>query len=273
MGIKMNERHKLLRKPWVSLIICPVFAVIVFVGIIGGTLGLFMPKIPAQEYSSGNIAGSLGFLAGGIIALLVHRLIFWKDFVFGSWLKHVTKGFLLGLPLLVPVVLNLTSINYSSLSRGFVIAAFLESLAPAVYEEVCFRVLPVSTTMWSMRDEKKILLILVLPSVIFALFHIGAGGNPLGAFLSVLFGFGLGLMNEMIYLRSGSFIPAMIYHLLINFTGNLQAAGVTGTSAASTFSVIITVLICMMLIAFSFILVRPAVRPDIMNIWNHKFTE
>lgn len=33
--------------------------------------------------------------------------------------------------------------------------------------------------------------------VIFALFHIGAGGSPLGAFLSVLFGLGLGLMNEM----------------------------------------------------------------------------
>ena len=240
---------------------------------IGGTLSLFMPNIPAQEYFPGNIAGRLGFLAGGIIALLVHRLIFWKDFVFGSWLKHVAKGFLLGLPLLVPVVLNLTSIHYSSLTRSFVIAAFLVSLAPAVYEEVCFRVLPVSTAMWSMRDEKKILLIHVLPSAVFALFHVGAGGSPLGAFLSVLFGFGLGLMNEMIYLRSGSFIPAMVYHLLINFTGSLQTAGVTGTSASGMFSVIITILVCMMLIAFSFILVRPAVRPGIMEIWNHKFKE
>lgn len=269
----MNERHKLLRKPWISLIIYPVFAVIVFVGIIGGVLSLFMPNISAQEYSSGNIVGRLGFLAGGIIALLIHWLIFRKDFVFGSWLKNIPKGFLLGLPLLVPVVLNLISINYSLLSRGLVIAAFLKALAPAVYEEVCFRVLPVSTAMWSMRDEKKIPLILVLPSVIFALFHIGAGGNPLGAFLSVLFGLGLGLMNGMIYLRSGSFISSMIYHLLINFTGELQTAGFTGTGATDTFSVVITILLCIVFIALSFFLVRPAVRPDIVNIWSDKFKE
>ena len=269
----MEGRHKLLRKPWVSLIIYPIFAVVVFVGVIGVGLSLLMPDIPVQEYTSVNLAASLGFLAGGIIALLVHRIIFRKDFVFGSWLRHMPKGFLLGLPLLVPVVLNLTGIDYASLSRGFVIAAFLESLAPAVYEEVCFRVLPVSTAIWSMRDEKKILLIFVLPSAIFALFHIGAGGSLLGAALSVLFGLGLGLMNEMIYLRSGTFIPAMIYHLLINFTGNLQAAGVTGTTAASISSVVITILICVMFIVFAFIFVRPSVRPQIMNIWSHKYRD
>lgn len=116
-------------------------------------------------------------------------------------------------------------------------------------------------------------MILVLPSVIFALFHIGAGGNPLGAFLSVLFGLGLGLMNGMIYLRSGSFIPSMIYHLLINFTGNLQATGVTGTGAAGTYSVVITILICIVFIVLSFFFVRPAVRPGIMNIWKDKLKE
>ncbi len=270
----MKEQHKLLRKPWISLIIYPIFATVVYVGIIGGTLSLFMPKINIPGYDSNSIAGRLGLMTGGIIALLIHWFSFRKELAFGSWLRNIPKGLLLGTPLLVTAVLNLLSVDLSSVSRGLIITAFLESLAPAIHEEACFRVLPISTAMWSMREEKKIPLILFLPAAVFALFHIGAGADPMNKFLSVLFALGLGLMNGVIYLRSGSFVPSMVYHLLINFTANLETVGaVSGTSAANKANTVITIVICIAYVVLAFFSVRPAVRPDIMNIWDRKIVE
>ena len=185
-------------------------------------------------------------------------------------------GLLLGWPLALQIIIHL----YGVFTKGIVTAipiALLLGLGPGVMEEVVFRGIIGANLMRICPEERKIPYVVILPSVVFGLIHainMASGANLWITLFQIVFAITSGMLMQAVMLRTGSIVPGIILHTLIDFTSfltmNMADTGAVLTQELSLAYLIEVIPIAACLIG-AFYLVRPAKRAEIRALWDKKW--
>ncbi len=280
----MKEReHKILNHP-----ILGYFLLIFFVMIIAQVVSYIIDNMILAGIISGyavtqTIAGAertqatgIGSAVGAVLAIV--SFYYWFRPSFDGMLKKkdLFKGLLLLAPILIIHWIG-SIVNWVQFGTASVLIAFLRSSAPGFGEEAAFRGLGVANYLRRNPTEKGIVKILWLSSIVFGLVHVG---NALaGAFLLISMGqaayaAGIGMVLGAVYLRTGNLWPSILGHMSMDFLelirSDLDSSGgvVSGLGAGDW----ITIIAGAVGFFWGLYLVRPAKRPEIVEIWKNKWS-
>lgn len=267
----LPKKHTIMNRPILALVIMPIWCMIMasILGAIFGA-GLFGPDNAA--------ATSVATAAAALLCLAIHRSWFKGEFDGSLKLKNFGLGMLLLLPSLLFFVTNLTEVSFKTLTPAAVLTAFCMALGPGVMEEVAFRGLAGSNFMRVWRDEKKLVPVVTLTALLFGLVHISnilAGAGKAVSFTQAVYSFGAGVMFAAVYLRTGSLLPSILVHTLVDMsafmTSELMESG--GVLSGNSFdpSMLITGLLGLALAVLGFWYIRPAKRAEILSLWSEKW--
>ncbi|MCQ2491446.1 MAG: CPBP family intramembrane metalloprotease [Lachnospiraceae bacterium] len=146
-------------------------------------------------------------------------------------------------------------------------------LFAGVLEETVFRAVPISIMMKNNPDDKRIIHSVILTSLIFGCVHftnIGEGALLSVTITQVVFSLIVGIFWAAIYLRTGSIVLPMIYHVLhdiinmmfpTNATGAMLQESVTVSDLISDSALGITMLV------LALYMLRKVNFDDIKNTW------
>ena len=221
--------------------------------------------------------GPFAILAAVIWALAYryskkNRSIFKGFFNFGN----TGKAFLLILPVLAyAIISNIRNFRNPSITP--------EVLASALYAGICeditWRALPLTQMMKSDElNDRRLMLALILPAAGFGCIHlnnIAAGSSVSFVLLQVLQTFGIGLLFGAVYLRTGDMTMLFAAHILndlLSFMG--QTEGTIGVFESLTVdaSLIFDIAFSVFAIAYAFWLVRKSRRPEILSLWDGRWS-
>lgn len=182
--------------------------------------------------------------------------------------------------MMLPVLLYAVISNWKNFAAPKVTLAILFSaLYAGICEDITWRALPLSQLMkMEGRDEKRLLLILILPAVGFGCIHFGniaAGSSVTYVLLQVFQTFGIGLLFGAVYLRTGDMTVLFAIHFLndlLSFMG--QTEGTIGIYDAPVFdaSLVFDIVFCVFAIVYAFYLVRKSKREGIFEMWDRKWS-
>ena len=268
----LPRKHTIMNRPILALILMPVWCMIM-ASILGGIFGGAF--FGAEDAAATSVATA----AAALLCLAIHRSWFRGEFDGNLKLKNFGLGMLLLLPGLLFFVTNLTEVNFKTLTPAAVLTAFCMALGPGVMEEVAFRGLAGSNFMRVWRDEKKLVLIVTLTALIFGLVHISnilAGAGTAVSFTQAVYSFGAGVLFAAVYLRTGSLLPSILVHTLVDMsafmTSELMESG--GVLSGNSFdpTMLITGLLGLALAVVGYWYIRPAKRAEILALWGEKWT-
>lgn len=267
----LPKKHTIMNHPILALILMPVWCMIIasiFGGIVSGIFG-------GDQSAITGVATA----AGALLCLAIHRSWFRGEFDGSLKLKNFGLGMLLLLPSLLFFVTNLTEVNFKTLTPAIILTAFGTALGPGVMEEVAFRGLAGSNFMRVWRDEKKLVLIVTLTALLFGLVHISnilAGAGMAVSFTQAVYSFGAGVLFAAVYLRTGSLIPAIIAHTLVDasafMNAELMESGGVLSGSSFDWSMLITGALGLALAVLGFWYIRPEKRAEILKLWAQKWT-
>ena len=277
---KKIRNHSVLNHPVLGYFLLLLWGqfVVSFGSIIDNPLGNIIPGYGSSMDMLGftiPTTTGLGTAVFALIALLIHKKWFAPNYK-----GALSKEFLLnGLLLLAPVVIchGIGSIiSWGILGTGSIGVAALHALAPGFSEEVCFRGLGISNFMRTIKDEKKIPVILWLSSIIFGLAHMGnsfVGASFGTSLLQSAYAVGIGLVFGAIYLRTGNLWPNIIAHSLIDFLEFCRAdlSASSGVMGALTVGDYVTLIVGFVAIFWGCFLCRKSKRSEIMAVWQKKW--
>lgn len=237
--------------------------------------------IPLVVMGMGTDAPTLNFATSvlSIIISLVMAVIFLAIFrdEFDGFFGWTTAGLALVAPTVSLVLINLLDTDFSHINPLFY--ALILSLSPGLSEELLFRAIPSGNWMRVSGEERDILPTVIVSSLIFGLFH---GLNALvGAALSstlfqIFYAFCLGFAFDAVYLRTGSILPTVIVHTLIDLSYMLFAdpnAGALITEELTIdFGFWFTVALSIGFVVWGLYLIRAEKRPEIVKLWDRKWS-
>lgn len=219
---------------------------------------------------------TLAAVLAGALCLFIHKGWYAGDYEGSLKFRNFGKGFLLLLPCFAFVALNLLGVKFSSLTADRILAMFVSSIAPGFIEEVAFRGLAGANFMRAWRDEKKIVLAATLTSIVFAAAHLVNLSQGAGLYVTltqILFAFGAGVIFSAVFFRTGSLLPSIAVHTLVDFTCFLNPGGdgvMTDNGAFDLASLVLGVL-SIILGVLGYYYLRPAKRAEILDIWKKKW--
>ena len=163
-------------------------------------------------------SGPVGLFAGAIVSLALYKLWFNPEFE-GMLKGDLPLGFLLGLIelgyVLVSYVPNLIDGSFSLKPLTWVI--IITSLTAGIKEEFLFRGVIVSTLLRQWKDRNMFLQATLVSGIVFGLIHAAnvlAGADPVQTLFQVIASVGVGIFFAAVYIRCGSILPCMFYHVL-----------------------------------------------------------
>ena len=195
-----------------------------------------------------------------------------------SVVKWSKRGMLLALPALGFAALNFMEVAPEDLAAmNSIPYCLVMALAPGISEEVIFRGTSGSNWMRVRGEARDILPGCLATSLAFGLIHAVnlLGGAPLGTTaFQVFYAFCLGMIFDAVLLRSGSIVPAMIMHTLIDFTGflfmDMSQGGIITEELTINLSFFVTLIVAAALCVWALYLLRPAKHDEIVALWNKK---
>ena len=223
-----------------------------------------------------TVASGVGTAIGSLLALLAFKGMFKGEY------KGILKKerLLMGLIMLAPfLVFHYAGsiVSWVTLGTGSVLLAFLKAMAPGFSEEVMFRGMGVANYMRKIKDEKQIMVIFWLSSIVFGLIHLGnflSGADLMASIVQAIYATGVGMLFGAVYLRTGNLWPTILGHWSVDFmemirkdlavsNGLMMGMGLGDwiTVAAGAFAGI-----------FALVLMSSKHRPEIMEIWKEKWT-
>lgn len=271
-----KRQHKILDHPILGYFILAVF-VLIFTSMGDQIDGVINEHV--LGYADGQtppIASGVGMAIGALVAMGLYKLWFRPDFK--GCLQ--AKGFLTGVLLLLPFLLIHYAgsiVSLATFGTGSVFLAFLQSFAPGFSEEITFRGLGVANYMRTIRSESQIKVIFWLSSILFGLSHaanILAGGDPFSCAVQAIYAVGTGMILGAVYLRTGNLLPCILGHMSLDFIemmrGDLAQSGgvMTGMGVGDW----ITVFAAFVGAVWGLWLIRPKYYPEIMEVWNGKWS-
>ena len=230
-----------------------------------------------EEETFGIFAPTLGAVLTGLLALFIHKGWYAGDYEGSLKFRNFGKGLLMLLPFFVILVLNSLGIDFSSLTAENALALFVASAAPGFVEEVAFRGLAGANFMRTWRTEKKIVLSVTLTSIVFGVAHLlnlSEGAGVIVTFSQVFYAFGFGIILSAVFLRTGSLLPSIVIHTLLDFTAFLNQGGNKALTDDGSFdlAMLVSIILGLILAAFGYYYIRPAKRKEILAIWEKKWS-
>ena len=224
-------------------------------------------------------SGPVGLFAATIASLALYKLWFNPEFE-GMLKGDLPLGFLLGLfelgYVLVSYVPNLIDGSFSLKLLTWVI--IITSLTAGIKEEFLFRGVIVSTLLRQWKDRNMFLQAALVSGIVFGLIHAAnvlAGADPVQTLFQVIASVGVGIFFAAVYIRCGSILPCMFYHVLhdiiaIAAESNVAENGIMSAKALSwgdAFSLALS----FVLAAAGLWLIRSAKTEQIREIWDRKW--
>lgn len=224
-------------------------------------------------------SGPVGLFAATIASLALYKLWFNPEFE-GMLKGDLPLGFLLGLIelgyVLVSYVPNL--IDGSLSIKPLTLMIIITSLTAGIKEEFLFRGVIVSTLLRQWKDRNMFMQATLVSGIVFGLIHatnILAGADPMQTLFQVISSVGVGIFFAAVYIRCGSILPCMFYHVLhdiiaIASESNVAENGIM-TAKAFWWGDVFSLALSFVLAAAGFWLIRAAKTEQIREIWDRKW--
>ena len=224
-------------------------------------------------------SGPVGLFAATIASLALYKLWFAPEFE-GMLKGDLPLGFLLGLIelgyVLVSYVPNLIDGSFSIKPLTWVI--IITSLTAGIKEEFLFRGVIVSTLLRQWKDRNMFVQATLVSGIVFGLIHatnILAGADPMQTLFQVISSTGVGIFFAAVYIRCGSILPCMFYHVLhdiiaIACESNVAENGIM-SAKAFWWGDVFNLALSFVLAAVGLWLIRGAKTEQIRKIWDRKW--
>lgn len=168
-----------------------------------------------------GIASSVGRLIITAVLMVIYRTCF-------RW-ENSFKGIVFALPALILAVWN---VAYNTLGgavlRADILPVILTALAPALFEETIFRVIPFQKMQ---ENGFSALKTIVITAVIFGLIHLTniVGGNVIGTLVQTGYATAIGLLFGGIYILTKDPASVFLLHFLTDFSSQIFTSQPTST--------------------------------------------
>ncbi len=170
---------------------------------------------------SSDIASSIGRLIIAAAMMVIYKTCF-------HWEKSF-KGILYALPALILAVWNIVyNILGGAVLKADILPVILTALAPALFEETIFRVIPFQKMQ---ENGFSALKTIVITAVIFGLIHLTniVGGNVIGTLVQTGYAAAIGLLFGGIYIRTKDPASVFLLHFLTDFSSQIFTSQPTST--------------------------------------------
>ena len=245
--------------------------------IIGGICAAFFPHNSDLQ----KIVLEVSVAIGAFIVLAIFWRYFYPEYagsLCGGDHLYLWILFAVIMPLIVLAVqiMTLTSSRLAFPTAVNLAAAFMAGVS----EEVIFRGVTASYLMRQWLEKKRILMVIIVSSLFFALSHVLnlLSGAPLDiTLLQVVSSFFMGAVLCALFLRSGSLLPGMILHILFDIVAlsdvsSFQEGGAYNSSITlSSSDIVETMIVNIIYLLIVLFLIRPSVQDKVYEIWKKKW--
>ena len=257
MNSQKVRQHKFVEKAPVPAAILMLILWMILFEVIQAIVDLGIHMV-ISGYTVGS--GPVGLFAATIASLAIYKLWFNPEFE-GMLKGDLPLGFLLGL-----------------FELGYVLVSIITSLTAGIKEEFLFRGVIVSTLLRRWKDRNMFLQAALVSGIVFGLIHatnVLAGADPMQTLFQVIASVGVGIFFAAVYIRCGSILPCMFYHVLhdiiaIAAESNVAENGIMYAQALSwgdAFSLALS----FVLAAVGLWLIRSAKTEQIREVWDRKW--
>ncbi len=220
-------------------------------------------------------ASGIGYAIGALAALQFFYLWFRSEYKGVLNKTGLVKGLILVAPILAISCVG-SVISWIQFGTASVLLALLRALAPGFGEEVMFRGLGVANFMRTVNDEKKIMVIFWLSSLVFGVAHMGnitGGANIIVSIVQSLAAVGIGMFFGAVYIRTGNLWPTIIAHTITDFMEFVRAdvGGAGGTMVTIGIGDWFSVTAGIVGGIYGLYLMSSKFHPQIMEIWRDKW--
>lgn len=192
-----------------------------------------------------------------------------------SW-RHFGQGMLLLIPMLFFVVMNFTAIGYSNLTAKTVALCLFDAVAVGIQEETAFRALSGANFMHVRPDGHRLALFVTISGLFFGLCHMGniatVGADFDETLMQVIMASGLGVLLAAVYFRTGSIIPGIVYHVLVDFPSFLIGETTEYVPEPVTpESVIVECVLGLIIAGIGYLYLRRSKQEQMKAVWAEKW--
>ena len=242
----------------------------------GGLLINVPPTIVTPEYAS---VDAIGYIIVSLIVLWIYKRWFYPEFEGNLRGGIPGAGIRLSLFILIywAVCFPIQFLFTPAVFGWPTLKTLSLALTAGFTEEVAFRGLPVSLLMRQWHEEKRILTIMILISVIFGGVHITnffAGANLGSTFMQTIGAACMGLFFCGIYLRCGNLWVPIAVHALHDYLCFLDVAGIQNGVVVQeiTWFSFLDLAFSIGMGILGIWMVRPSKRAEIRRLWNRKWS-
>lgn len=222
---KFSQKHVIL----FSILLALVFVVVFGFGIVSAALTAVLPHkilaLPAMDYILSSINNLVAF---GCLILIAKKIGLFGDIPWN--IKGIYKGLLLGIPVLLFSLVQLSGIVEATYDCTIVINVFgvvaglIYCVAIALWEEFLCRGIILTNMLKKWGNSKKgIAKAVILSAFIFGGAHVitGFGGDWTNTGIQIVYASFMGLLFGVIYIKTESLASTVALHFILNLTAYL----------------------------------------------------
>ncbi len=247
-------------------------------------IGLLADAVGGAVQASEDVQYVVGIVMS-IVVLILYCLWFAPQFNGVAKLMvamNVVMAFM-GIFVIYVVATEIVTILFLGVVNNASISAVIMALTAGVCEETTFRAMTIPIGMRYFKSKNRIMFTVIVLSAVFAIVHMGnalSGADVGMSVMQVINSFFMGVFLSALYLRTGSIVPSMVAHALIDFVPfafdpmvneeGLLAEALSGKYLADA---VVQVCITVILGIIGFYMLRKAKQDEVNKIWNEKWSE
>ena len=276
MNSQKIRQHKFVEKAPVPAAVLMLILWMILFELIQAIVDLGIHMV-ISGYTVGS--GPVGLFAATIASLALYKLWFAPEFE-GMLKGDLPLGFLLGLIelgyVLVSYIPNLIDGSFSI--KPLTLMIIITSLTAGIKEEFLFRGVIVSTLLRQWKERNMFVQATLVSGIVFGLIHATnmlAGADPMQTLFQVISSVGVGIFFAAVYIRCGSILPCMFYHVLhdiiaIACESNVAENGIM-SAKAFWWGDVFNLALSFMLATVGLWLIRGAKTEQMREIWDRKW--
>lgn len=274
ISMKKIRKHKILDHSIIGIFLLDLWA-FVMLQVLEIVPSVILVKMRISDINVQLIMSIITVIIS-LLLLWIHKLWFQNQFDGCLSFQNIGKGIMfIAMPAILFCVMNIRT------TKEFwnPIYAFIIALSPGVSEEVLFRCLSLSNAMRNVKKESHIILYVCISGLIFGGIHMInflQGAGFISSLYQVVYATGIGILLASIFLRTGTILPCMILHILIDFTAMLNPevsnnAGILQEIDLTLYYIFDTLIMFLIPTMVGLYLIRSSKRKEILELWDKKW--